>query len=366
MKVLHVIGSHYGFLRASPVFRALRAAGAERQTIVYAGHREDLAPHDPLFGELELPVPHHVLGVSSGTSAARTGRSVIALEAIVRREDPDWIFAVGDVDAALAAALVGRKNGIPLAHLEAGLRSSRGRPAVELNRFLTDRLSDALYVAERHTREQLLEEGIESDRIHFVGNTVADAVRRLRGRAESLHLPAVMGLDEGSYVVAVMASADGLSASVRLEDFLRALDGVAFESGRPTILALDPFAAAAVHEQELESLLTPVTAVPTPSYVELLALVAGAGAVVSNVCEILDSAVVLGVPFVAVGDLSVGRTTVFGEAVRVPADAMDRLPEAAMDVLSAGSTPAIPERWDGRAAERIAETTLAARLAPAS
>jgi UDP-N-acetylglucosamine 2-epimerase (non-hydrolysing) len=360
VKVLHVLGSHAGFLRVAPVFRALRAAGAESQLLVYAGHREDLVPRDRLLEELELPAPNHVLGVSSGSSSARTGRSVIALEAIVSREGPDWIFAVGDVDASLAAALVGRKNGVPLAHLEAGLRSRNGTSPAEVNRLLTDRLADALFVAERATHQHLLSEGISPDRIHFVGSTVADAVERLREPAAALDLPSVMGLEDGSYLVALMTSSDGLPGSPELDDFLRALEGVAFETGWPTILALDPLAAAAVHDQQLEPLLGPVTAVSTPGYLELIALVGGAGAVISNVSEVLDAATVLGVPFVALGDLAIGRETTLGEGRSVKRNGIDGLAEIVIDALAKRTKPRLPERWDGRAARRVAAVTTAA------
>ena len=123
MKVLHVIGSRSGLFRISPVYRALRAAGVETQVIVFAGRRADMAPEASFLAELDLPEPDYVLGVTAGSSAMLTGKSLIALEPIVSRMVPDWIFAVGDVDAALAAALVGRKNGIPIANLEAGLRT---------------------------------------------------------------------------------------------------------------------------------------------------------------------------------------------------------------------------------------------------
>ena len=359
MKVLHVVGSQSGFFRLAPVFRALRAAGADRQIIVYAGHREDLVPPDLFLKELELPRPDHVLGVSSGSSATRTGRSVIALEAIVSREAPDWIFAVGDVDASLAAALVGRKNGVPLGHLEAGLRAESGEPATEINRLLTDRLSDALFVAERATGDHLVEEGIDSERIHFVGNTVADGVRRLRGSAAALELPSVMGQDEGCYVLAMLTHTDGLPCETSLEEFLHALDGVAFESGRSTILVLDPPSASVVHEQGLEPLLAPVTVLQSPSYVELLALVEGAGVVVTNACEILDAAAILGVPSVAIGDFAVGRSTTLLRSLQLPAEDMDRLPEIVLQALDYRAIPSLPELWDGRAAQRIAEITMA-------
>ncbi len=359
MKILHVVGSRSGFFRISPVFRALTAAGADRQVIVYAGHRDELVPRDMFLEELELPSPDYVLGVSTGTSTFQTGRSLIALEPIVLRENPDWIFAVGDVDAALAAALVGRKNGIPLAHLEAGLRAGDRFSPVETNRLLADRLSDALFTAERETSEHLILEGIEAERIHFVGNTVADTVSRLRDRSSALELPAVLGLEEGSYVVALLQRTGGPQRPGRLEEFLDALDEVALETSRPTILVLDSPAAADVREQRLEHLLAPLTVVHSPSYVELLALVEEAGTVVTNAREVQDCATVLGVPSVAVGDLAVGRAEIFKRGNHVSVDELDRLPELVIRVLTEQPAPQRPELWDGHAAQRLAEITMA-------
>ncbi len=363
MKVLHVVGSRAGFFRISPVFRALRAAGADHQVIVYAGHRDDLVPRDVFLEELELPPPNHVLGVSTGSSAIQTGRSLIALESIVVRESPDWIFAVGDVDAALAAALVGRKNGVPLAHLEAGLRAGNSHEAVEINRLLTDRLSDALFVAERETGDHLVEEGIDASRIHFVGNTVADTVSRLRGRSSTLELPALMGLEEGAYVVALLTRSDVVPGAAPQDEFLDALGGVVFETGRSTILVMDSSSAASVKEERLEHLLDPMTVVHSPSYVELIALVEGAGLVVTNACEVLDCASVLGIPSIAIGDFAVGRTGIRERSRHISVDQLPELPEAVIRVLTEHHEPPLPERWDGQAAQRIAEITMARLLA---
>jgi len=360
MKVLHVIGSRSGFFRISPVFHALAAAGADRQVIVYAGHREELVPRDMSLAELELPSPDHVLGVSTGTSAFQTGRSLIALEPIVLREAPDWIFAVDDVDAALAAALVGRKNGVPLAHLEAGLPAGDRFAPAEINRLLADRLSDVLFTAQRETSEHLIAEGIDAERVHLVGNTVADTVSRLRDGASALELPGVMGLEVGSYVVALLQRTGALPGSASLEDFLEALHELAVEMGRSTILLLDPPSAADVREQKLEHLLASLTVLHSTSYMELIALVEGAGAVVTNAREVQDCATVLGVPSVAVGPLVVGRTAILEQpGSHVSADELDRLPEVVIRVLSERPTPLQPELWDGEAAQRIAEITLA-------
>ncbi len=358
MKVLHVVGSRSGFFRISPVFRSLRAAGVDRQVIVYAGHREELDARGTLLEELELPSPDHVLGISTGTSAVRTGRSLIALEPVILREAPDWIFAVGDVDAALAAALVGRKNGLPLAHLEAGLRAGDPQAPAEINRLLTDRLSNALFTAERETSEHLIFEGIDAERVHYVGNTVADTVLRLRHRSTSLDLPAVLGLEEGSYIIASLHRTNGPRSADHLKDFLVALDAVAFETGRSTIFLLDPHDAADVMANNLEHLLTPITVVESASYVELLSLVLGAGAVVTNASDVQDCATVVGVPSVGIGDLAVGRGAIFKRGNHVSLESLDDLPEVVVSALDERLVAAQPELWDGLASKRIAEITM--------
>ena len=331
----------------------------DRQVIVYAGHREELDPRETFLEELEVPSPDHVLGISTGTSAVQTGRSIIALEPVVLREAPDWIFAVGDVDAALAAALVGRKNGFPLAHLEAGLRAGDPLAPAEINRLLTDRLSDALFTAERETSEHLISEGIDAERVHYVGNTVADTVLRLRQRATSLDLPEILGLEEGSYIVASLQRTSDPRGADHLKSFLAALDAVAFETGRSSILLLDPPDAADVRSNDLEDLLAPITAVESASYVELLALLLGAGAVVTNARDVQDCATVVGVPSIGVGDLSVGRGAIFKRGNHVSLESLDDLPEIVAHALT--ERPAIrrPELWDGLASKRIAEITMA-------
>ncbi len=364
MRILHVVGARSGFVRLSPVFRALRSSGADRQVIVYSGHREELGPEDSLRDELEMPSPDHVLGVSTGSSASQTGRSLIALEPIVMRESPDWIFAVGDADVALAAALVGRKNGIPVAHLEAGLRAGTSDHAIDINRLLTDRLSDVLFVAEPETREQLLEEGIDATRIHLVGNTVADTALRLLAREVEFDVASSIGLERGSYIVGLLTGVDALPDATSIEDFLAALDAVAFETGRPTVLILDASSARSVKQQHLEGLLAPITVIHAPSYLEVLALVRSAGVVVTNALEVLDSATMAGVPGIAIGEFAVGRASTQKRDRHLSAGELMELPELVIRILKQQPTPRIPDLWDGRSAQRIAEIMMAQLLAP--
>jgi len=364
MKILHVVGSRSGFLRISPVVRALRASGAAKQLIAFAGHRGELVPQATFLSDLELPPPDVVLGVAAGSPAMQTGRAVISLEPIVARQAPDWIFAVGDTDAALAAALVGRKNGTPVAHLEAGLREGDDSAPDEVNRLLTDRLADALFTAEAEVTRRLIErEGIHSDRVHFVGNVVADAVDRLVERASELHLASAMGLEKGSYLLALIRRERNVREGDRLEAFLRGLDGATFETGRPTLLVLEPEIAASVRRHRLEDLLAPLEVVQTLGYVELLSLLRDSAAILTDARELQDAALLLGVPCVSG---RIGRTVGPGASSTVRSGCLgaevDDLAEAVDEAMWSPRPPRRPALWDGHAAERIAQVALAGRV----
>jgi UDP-N-acetylglucosamine 2-epimerase (non-hydrolysing) len=294
----------------------------------------------------------------------QTGRSVIALEPIVRREAPDWIFAVGDADAALAAALVGRKNGTPVAHLEAGLRTGDDTSPEEINRLLTDRLSDVLFTAESETGRNLRREGIPDDRIHFVGNVVADAVERLKDRARALDLPAVMELETESYLLALFRRERNVADAERLETLLGELDAAAMETGRPTLLVMEPRLAASVHRHRLEHLLPPLNVIEPVGYVELVALIRDAALVLTDGGEVRDSATLLGVPSITVRTEPLRGQTISQGLNRVCAGDAVGLADAVDGALKMRRKPQRPELWDGHAAERIAE--VAFTTAPAT
>lgn len=361
MKILHVVGSRAGFLRLSPVFRALRASGAAKQIIAFAGHRGDLAPQASFLSDLELPPPDLVLGVAAGSPAMQTGRALISLGAVVARQAPDWIFAVGDTDASLAAALVGRKNGTPVAHLEAGLREGDDSSPEEVNRFLTDRLSDALFTSDPAATEQLTQhEGIQPSRVHFVGNVVADAVDRLQERVGGLDLASRMGLERGSYLLALIRRHRNVQNPDRLEAFLRGLDGATFETGRPTLLVMEAEIAASVRRNRLENLTAPLEVVDSLGYVELLSLLGDAAAILTDARELQDAALLLGIPCVS-GRIGAAPNPGTFRSGCLAAE-VDELAEAVSEAMCSPRRPRRPDRWDGHAGERIARVALASEV----
>src|SRR6266496_3736516 len=179
MHILHAIGARPNFMKAAPVLRALRAYSDVRQTLVHTGQHYDAVMSDVFFRQLELPEPDHNLAVGSGSHAQQTAAIIAAFEPVVLDRKPDLVLVYGDVNSTVAAALVCSKLGIRVAHVEAGLRSRDRTMPEEINRILTDQLSDLLFTPSADADENLLHEGIEPSRIHFVGNVMIDTLVRL-------------------------------------------------------------------------------------------------------------------------------------------------------------------------------------------
>ncbi len=181
MRIIVVVGARPNFIKIGPLMPALAAAGIEAP-IAHTGQHYDASMSDVFFSDLDLPEPTWFLGVGSGTHAVQTGRAMIALEELLVAEKPDALFVVGDVNSTLAGALAASKIGVPVVHLEAGLRSGDMSMPEELNRLVTDQLSSLLLTPTPTAADNLDAEGIDADRVVFVGNIMAESVLRQRSR----------------------------------------------------------------------------------------------------------------------------------------------------------------------------------------
>jgi UDP-N-acetylglucosamine 2-epimerase (non-hydrolysing) len=283
---------------------------------------------------------------------------MIALEPVIERERPDWVFTVGDVNSTLAAALVAAKLGIRVAHVEAGLRSGDWGMPEEINRVLTDRLSDALFTTEPSAEEHLLREGIDPSRIHFVGNVMIDTLLRHRDRAAGLRVAEGMGLEPRAFVLVTLHRPSNVDDPARLEALLRALGETAAGTGHPVVVPLHPRTSGRIRETGLEPLLAPLTVLPPIRYLEFLGLMQDAGAVVTDSGGIQEETTVLGVPCVTVRPNTERPVTISHGTNRLfdgdPSDLLDVVRGALLERREAQRPPL----WDGRAAERIVGVTL--------
>ena len=215
--LIHIVGARPNFIKAAPVIEALRAAGAQQQ-VIHTGQHYDRAMSDVFFDQLGLPHPDGNLGVGSGSHAQQTAALLTALETAFGASRPDRVVVYGDVNSTLAAALVCAKMLIPVAHVEAGLRSFDESMPEEINRRVTDLLADPLYVTAPEGQQNLAAEGVEGARVVFVGNPMIDTLLKHLDRFDPAPVTAELGID-GRYGVATLhrpANVDSAAAATAL------------------------------------------------------------------------------------------------------------------------------------------------------
>ena len=349
MNFLHVVGARPNFMKVAPLTRALAARQDVRQTLVHTGQHYDRNMSDVFFRELEIPVPDFNLAVGSGSHAEQTGQIMLRFEPVVVERKPDCVLVYGDVNSTIAAALVCAKLQIPVAHVEAGLRSFDRTMPEEINRLLTDQIADLLFTPSADGDRNLLREGVPRERIHLVGNVMIDTLVRLLPKAAAA-LPS--GLPE-SYALVTLhrpSNVDDLSGLKKLLDALTRISATL-----PIIFPVHPrtrqqiAASGFCHSDNLQFW-------QPQSYLQFLALQEKATVVITDSGGIQEETTFLGVPCLTLRDTTERPVTVtVGTNVIIGSD-MNLLYRTVKAVLSGeGKNGGIPPLWDGRAAERIAQ-----------
>jgi UDP-N-acetylglucosamine 2-epimerase (non-hydrolysing) len=352
VRVLHVVGARPNFVKAAPVMAAL-AARRIAQTLVHTGQHYDVQMSDVFFRELSLPEPDINLEVGSGTHAAQTAQVMLRIEPVLKEVRPDWVLVYGDVNSTVAAALVCAKLPIPVAHVEAGLRSGDRTMPEEFNRLLTDQMADLLFTPSEDGDENLQREGVPASRIRRVGNVMIDTLVRLLPAAlarwdlcrAALELPARYGLvtlhrpsnvDEPGYFKALMDALGQISHDI------------------PLVFPVHPRTRAQLGGFSLERF--PSLRLTDPvGYLDFLALQRHAQVVITDSGGIQEETTYLGVPCLTVREnterpitVTLGTNTLVGRDPR-------RLRAGVENILGGGARKGqVPPLWDGRAGERIA------------
>jgi len=265
MKLLTVIGARPQFIKAATVSRAIAARQDITEMIVHTGQHYDANMSDIFFDELSIPRPDHHLGIGGGSHGAMTGRQIEAIERVLLDEKPDMVLVYGDTNSTLAGALAAVKLHIPVAHVEAGLRSFNRRMPEEINRILTDHASDLLFAPTTTAMKNLSNEGLPSDRLHLVGDVMYDACLFYGTQARKPAWFDPLSISEGDYVLATVHRAENTDDPARLAGILQGLAG----AERPVILPVHPRT-----QKQIESLglSTPANLhlVPPVGYLEMV------------------------------------------------------------------------------------------------
>jgi UDP-N-acetylglucosamine 2-epimerase (non-hydrolysing) len=334
-------------MKAAPVLLAVNQKNGTRQTLVHTGQHYDPNMSDVFFEQLDMPRPHVNLAVGSGTQASQTAEIMTRFERVVLEDKPDVVVVYGDVNSTLAAALVCAKLLIPVAHVEAGLRSFDRSMPEEINRVLTDQVSDVLFTPSEDGIDNLVREGIGKEKIHLVGNVMIDTLMRLLPKTEQRN-PA--NLPE-RYVLLTLHRPANVDTSETLREIVTTLDDIGREV--PVIFPVHPRTADRL--KELGTHLRHFHLLEPVPYLEFLALQRSAMAVVTDSGGVQEETTYLGVPCLTVRDNTERPVTVtIGSNMLVGRD-MLRLRRGLQNVMNGDwKTGQIPQLWDGQAGQRIA------------
>ena len=361
VKLLHIAGARPNFMKVAPIVAAVRGWTRDdvsfSQVLVHTGQHYDDAMSDVFFRELELPEPDHHLGVGSGSHAQQTAEILRCLEPVLVAEAPDLVVVVGDVNSTLAAALCAAKLQIPVAHVEAGLRSGDRSMPEEINRLLTDQLADLLFTTSRDADANLAREGIEPSKIHFVGNTMIDTLERLRTHTDAAPTMRRLGLRPQEFALVTFHRPSNVDDGGRITHTVQLLAAMA--QRLPVVFPVHARTRRQLDEsgllERLES--TPGLMLTEPlGYLAFLGLMSAARLVLTDSGGIQEETTVLGVPCLTMRTTTERPVTVSEGTNRLvgPHDAAAVL--AAVDETLARPMPTSgrrPELWDGHAAERI-------------
>jgi UDP-N-acetylglucosamine 2-epimerase (non-hydrolysing) len=355
MKLLHVVGARPNYMKVAAVMGGVERTGRIEQVLVHTGQHYDAAMNDVFFADLGLPQPDHYLGVGSGSQAQQTARIMSSIEPVLEEERPDRVVVVGDVNSTMAATLVAVKMGIPVDHIEAGLRSFDRTMPEELNRIVTDALSDGLFIHSPEARTHLLHEGRPASAIHYVGNVMIDSLDAHIERARGRRALDEEGLAPKGFALVTLHRPSNVDDPVNLKRLIDILSDVAQDL--PLIFPVHPRTQSRLEEARRQGMGLPdrLRLTAPKGYLDFLQLIDAAKLVLTDSGGIQEETTALGVPCLTLRENTERPITcMIGSNALVGHDR--RKVREALDSILAGSFPIgrRPELWDGRAGERIA------------
>jgi len=359
VKVLNVVGARPNFMKMAPIITEMVARGGEiTQTLVHTGQHYDDAMSGAFFRDLGMPEPDVYLNTRGGTHAEQTARVMLAFEGVLVAEQPDWVVVVGDVNSTLACALVASKLCVRVAHVEAGLRSFDRTMPEEINRLLTDQLSDLLLTPSPDADENLLREGIAPKRIVRVGNVMIDTLYRQIERARSSSILDDLSLNPRDFAALTLHRPSNVDNPDSLRRIFTALGAIA--RSMTVVFPAHPRTQSRMREFGVEP--PPGVKVIDPlGYLDFLKLWSNSKMTLTDSGGLQEETTALGVPCLTLRENTERPITIEQGTNQLVGLDPERIVGAAEAIIADGrSTPArAPELWDGRAAERIVTALLA-------
>ncbi len=347
MKVVLVAGARPNFVKLSPLYYALKGRGID-PIVIHTGQHYDYELSQAFFEDFSLPEPDHYFGVGSDTNLKQISKIIAIAEDTLRSLRPDVVVVFGDVNSTLALAVASKHLMLPLAHVEAGLRSRDWSMPEEINRITTDTLSDLLFSPSYDATENLLKEGKDPTKVFTVGNIMIDSLVKVRPLAESLRYWERLGLEKGDYVLATLHRPVNVDDPERLRRIIDVLNGIHREY--PVVLPLHPRTRKNMERWGIEAEF--VTLKPL-RYTHFLSMMMGSGLVITDSGGVQEETSFLGIPCITLRpntERPITLTLGTNELVKEPED----LPEAVRRRFGTHRETYIP-LWDGKTAGRIAQ-----------
>lgn len=362
MKVLNIVGARPNFMKIAPLMREMRKYPDITPVLVHTGQHYDVKMAGQFFEDLQIPLPNVSLDVGSGSHAVQTAEVMKRLEPIVLQERPDVVLVVGDVNSTMAAALTSVKLHVPVAHVEAGLRSGDRSMPEEINRIVTDAVSDFLFVTEESGKRNLLTEGVSEKKIFFVGNVMIDSLEASRRMWANSTILERLQLKNAPYAVATLhrpSNVDDIKVLKGLIDTLLEISGRV-----PIIFPIHPRTKKALEGIGGFGSELYFGSAPIPShgvhcmdpigYLDFMSLIASARLVLTDSGGIQEETTVLGVPCLTLRENTERPVTVTHGTNRVIGATPARILIEAAKALDSPRSPFVPPPlWDGHASERI-------------
>ena len=351
MLVCNVVGARPNFMKIAPVVLELKKRGIP-QILVHTGQHYDTNMSQIFFEELDLPNPDIFLGVGSDTHARQTARIMVAFEDVCRQHRPDLVIVGGDVNSTVAASLVAAKEHIPIAHVEAGLRSFDRTMPEEVNRVLTDHLSTLLFTTETSGNENLLREGIAERQVHFVGNCMVDSLLKHLEKAVAASAWRNFGLEPGGYALLTLHRPSNVDDSETLERVMTTM--VRISRQLPILFPVHPRTAESMKSLQIE-LNSVILCDPMP-YPTFVGLMAKAKCVLTDSGGVQEETTVLNIPCLTLRENTERPVTLTTGTNRLVGTDPVRIEGSFREILSdrwpVGRRPPL---WDGKASQRIVD-----------
>ncbi len=349
-------------MKVAPIYAEMKRRPAEfLPMIVHTGQHYNAAMSDSFFDDLGMPKPDVHLGVGSGSHAVQTAKIMIEFEPVVLQEKPDWVLVVGDVNSTIACALVCAKLGVRVAHVEAGLRSRDRTMPEEINRILTDAISDLLFTTSQDADENLRQEGISAEKIRFVGNVMIDSLFEHLKIAESSRVREELELDGQDYAVLTLHRPSNVDDKAIFSGIIDTI--IEISERLPIVFPVHPRTRAKIAEFGLADTIanSNIRLVEPLGYIDFMRLYSGARLVLTDSGGLQEETTVLGIPCLTLRQNTERPVTIeLGTNVLVGTDPA-KIKQAAFDVIAnenLGVNATIPPLWDGKTAGRICDELL--------